>query len=127
MMREMREILLNWDDILEVGQGGPGCGQLYINGRQPKGGWRFLPPALVHEGRVYASTFVPGGFVLCEIDPATLVRRAISPRLDYARLEAVEEGALVYADSFAGDGRGRHPIAPQAARGRWLKLPFGRR
>ena len=55
----MTEPTISWNDILEVGQGGPGCGQLFIDGKQPKGAFRYLPPALVHDGKVFASTFVP--------------------------------------------------------------------
>ena len=108
---------LSWEDVLEVGQGGPGCGLLHINGRQPKGAFRYLPPALAHEGLVYASTFVPGGFVLCAIDPETLVRRPLSPRLTYARLVRVEAGALVYDDAYEGGAEQRFPLAPPAPKG----------
>lgn len=101
---------LSWDDILEVGQGGPGCGLLYIDGRQPKGHFRYLPPALLHDGKVYASTFVPGGFVICAIDPATLVREEVSPRLPYARLEAIDGSDIVYVDHHDGSSTSRHPL-----------------
>jgi hypothetical protein len=103
---------LSWEDVLEVGQGGPGCGLLHINGRQPKGAFRYLPPAIEHEGHVYASTFVPGGFELCVIDPVTLVRRPISRRLPYARLVRVEEGGLVYVDAFVQGQECRWELAP---------------
>ena len=117
---------LSWDDILEVGQGGPGCGLLSIDGRQPKGHFRYLPPALVHDGKVYASTFVPGGFVLCAIDPVTLVREEVSPRLPYARIEAIEGDAIVYVDRHDGSSVARHPLArPQSVRRRLTAL-FGK-
>lgn len=103
---------IDWNDVLEVGQGGPGCGLLHINGRQPKGGYRYLPPALEHEGKVYASSFVPGGFIVCEIDCTTMVRREISPRLPYARLERIEDGGIVYVDRYDGDSTSRLEIAP---------------
>ena len=96
----MAEPTISWNDVLEVGQGGPGCGQLFIDGKQPKGAFRYLPPALFHDGHVYASTFVPGGFIVCEIDPATLVRREVTDRLPYARLEAID-----------GDYMGSHWLA----------------
>lgn len=102
---------VSWDDILEVGQGGPGCGRLYVNGRQPKGNFRYLPPAIAHDGRVYASTFVSGGFIICAIDPATHARTEISPRLPYARLEAIEDGAIVYTDHYEGGSVSRLAIA----------------
>lgn len=101
---------LSWDDILEVGQGGPGCGLLYIDGRQPKGHFRYLPPAIAHGGKVYASSFVPGGFMLCSIDPATLVRTELSPRLPYARIEAIDGDDIVYVDHFEGNSTTRHPL-----------------
>lgn len=107
----MTEPTISWNDILEVGQGGPGCGQLYINGKQPKGAFRYLPPALYHDGKVYASTFVPGGFIVAEIDPVTLVRREVTARLPYARLEAIEDGAIVYVDRYEGGSTNRLEIA----------------
>lgn len=116
---------LAWEDVLEVGHGGPGCGLLHINGRQPKGAFRYLPPAIAHEGRVYASTFVPGGFELCVIDPDTLARRALSPRLPYARLERIEDGALIYVDAFAGGRECRWELAAPKAGGLFGRL-FGR-
>lgn len=108
---------LTWEDVLEVGQGGPGCGLLHINGRQPKGAFRYLPPAIEHEGLVYAATFVPGGFELCVIDPESLVRRPLSHRLDYARLVRVEPEALVYVDAYADGEECRWPLAPAAPGG----------
>jgi len=107
----MSEPTISWDDILEVGQGGPGCGQLFINGKQPKGAFRYLPPALYHDGHVYASTFVHGGFVVAEIDPGTLVRRAVTERLPYARLAAIEGEEIVYYDHFEGDSVSRVAIS----------------
>lgn len=101
---------LSWDDVLEVGQGGPGCGLLYIDGRQPKGHFRYLPPALLHDGRVYASTFVPGGFILCAIDPATLNREEISARLPYAKLVSIDGDELTYIDHHEGISTARHPL-----------------
>lgn len=106
----MTDDRIRWDDILEVGKGGPGCGLLHIDGRQPRGNYRYLPPALVHDGMVYASSFVSGGFVICAIDPETLVRREISPRIPYARLKAVEGGAIIYADHHLDDSESRLAI-----------------
>lgn len=103
----MAEVSISWDDVLEVGQGGPGCGRLYINGRQPKGNFRYLPPALLHEDKVYASTFVPGGFIVCAIDPETGVRTEVTPRLPYARLEAIEGGEIVFVDHHNGASTSR--------------------
>ncbi|OYY89910.1 MAG: hypothetical protein B7Y45_10130 [Sphingomonas sp. 28-66-16] len=107
----MTEPTIDWKDILEVGLGGPGCGQLYIDGKQPKGAYRYLPPALIHEGKVYASTFVPGGFILCVIDPASLTRQELSAKLPYARLQAIEDGEIVYVDRHDGDSVSRLPLA----------------
>lgn len=125
----MSEPTISWDDILEVGQGGPGCGQLFINGKQPKGAFRYLPPALCHDGHVYASTFVPGGFVIAEIDPVTLVRREVTARLPYARLDSIDGDEIVYFDHFEGDGLARVAIAQPAASTpkRFMARLFGRR
>lgn len=123
----MTEPTISWNDILEVGQGGPGCGQLFIDGKQPKGAFRYLPPALVHDGKVFASTFVPGGFIVCEIDPVTLVRREVTARLPYARLEAIDGDEIVYVDHFGGDSISRiaiHRPQPFIAR---LTGRFGKR
>ncbi|MBX9885193.1 MAG: hypothetical protein K2X68_09490 [Novosphingobium sp.] len=123
----MAEPTISWNDILEVGQGGPGCGQLYIDGKQPKGAFRYLPPALFHDGKVYASTFVPGGFIVAEIDPVTLVRREVTARLPYARLEAIEDGEIVYVDRHGSDSIARvaiHRPQPFIAR---LAGRFGKR
>lgn len=123
----MTEPTISWNDILEVGQGGPGCGQLFIDGKQPKGAFRYLPPALVHDGKVFASTFVPGGFIVCEIDPVTLVRREVTARLPYARLEAIDGDEIVYVDHFGGDSISRiaiHRPQPFLAR---LTGRFGKR
>ncbi len=109
----MSDDRISWNDILEVGKGGPGCGLLHIDGREPRGNYRYLPPALMHDGTVYASSFVSGGFVICAVDPVTLVRREISPRLPYARLKAVEGGAIIYADHHSGESEGRLSIVPQ--------------
>ncbi len=102
---------LSWDDILEVGQGGPGCGRLYIDGRQPKGNFRYLPPAMLHDGKVYASTFVSGGFIICVVDPVTHARTELSPRLPYARLEEIVDGEIVYVDRYDGSSVSRLAIA----------------
>lgn len=109
----MAEHAITWEDILEVGQGGPGCGLLHIDGRQPKGNFRYLPPAIEHHGKVYASTFVPGGFIVCAIDPVTMARQEVSPRLPYARLQAVEDGEIVYVDRHDGDSVSRMTLAPK--------------
>ncbi|MFM9829764.1 MAG: hypothetical protein ACKVOB_13645, partial [Sphingomonas sp.] len=94
----MTEPTISWEDVLEVGAGGPGCGRLLIDGRQPKGGYRYLPPAICHDGQVYASTFVPGGFIVCAIDPAKLTRHEMTGRLPYVRLHAVDDTCLIYFD-----------------------------
>lgn len=120
----MSEPTISWDDILEVGQGGPGCGQLFINGKQPKGAFRYLPPAVLHDGHVYASTFVPGGFVVAEIDPDTLVRRAVTKRLPYARLAAIEGDEIIYYDHFERDSVSRVAIAHPKP---FMARLFGRR
>jgi len=126
-MTGMATRTISWNDVLEVGQGGPGCGLLQIDGRLPKGGYRYLPPAMEHDGIVYASCFVPGGFVLCAIDPATMVRRPISDRLRYARIVGIEAGEIVYADDYHGDSTARHPISrPQPFIAR-LAARFGKR
>ncbi len=123
----MAEPTISWNDILEVGQGGPGCGQLFVNGKQPKGAFRYLPPALVHDGHVYASTFVPGGFIVCEIDPDTLARREVTARLPYARLQAIEGDDIVYVDRHDGDSVSRVTIRrPQPFLAR-LTGRFGKR
>ena len=109
----MTDDRISWNDILEVGRGGPGCGLLHIDGREPRGNYRYLPPALWHEDTVYASSFVSGGFVICTIDPVTLVRKEISPRLPYARLKSVEDGAVIYADHHADDSESRLTITPR--------------
>ncbi len=114
MTNDGAEPSLSWDDILEVGQGGPGCGRLYVNGRQPKGNFRYLPPAMAHAGKVYASTFVSGGFIICAIDPVTHAREELSPRLPYARLESIEDGAIVYVDRYDGGSVNRLAIAGKA-------------
>ncbi|WP_374146826.1 hypothetical protein [Sphingomonas sp. 28-63-12] len=107
---------VNWDDILEVGLGGPGCGLLKIDGREPRGNYRYLPPALFHDGKVYASSFVSGGFMICVIDPESLVRQELSRRLPYARLKAIEAGEIVYFDHHSGDSESRLPITPRTPR-----------
>lgn len=120
----MTEPSIAWEDVLEVGAGGPGCGRLLINGRQPKGGYRYLPPAICHAGQVYASTFVPGGFIVCAIDPETLSRTEMTARLPYVRLHAVDETCLVYFDRHDADTLDRVPLRrKQGALGRL----FGRR
>ena len=108
----MTDDRISWNDILEVGRGGPGCGLLHIDGREPRGNYRYLPPALWHEDTVYASSFVSGGFVICTIDPVTLVRKEISTRLPYARLKSVEDGAVIYADHHVDDTESRLEIKP---------------
>lgn len=108
----MTDDRISWNDILEVGRGGPGCGLLHIDGREPRGNYRYLPPALWHEDTIYASSFVSGGFVICTIDPVTLVRKEISPRLPYARLKSVEDGAVIYADHHVDDTESRLEIKP---------------
>jgi len=118
---------ISWRDILEVGQGGPGCGLLHIDGRQPKGGFRYLPPAVEHEDRVYASSFVSGGFVACEIDPVTLARRALMQRVNYCRVVGVEDGQLVYVDTPKGDTVSRIAIAPKPRLLAKLSARFGKR
>lgn len=123
----MAEPTISWNDILEVGQGGPGCGQLFIDGRQPKGAFRYLPPALVHDGKVYASTFVPGGFIVCEIDPVTLVRREVTARLPYARLEAVDGDGIAYVDHHDGNSIARVAIRRPQSFGARLAGLFGKR
>lgn len=125
--RVMTDERLNWDDILEVGRGGPGCGLLKIDGREPRGSYRYLPPALFHEGKVYASSFVSGGFMICIIDPETLVRQEISPRLPYARLKAIENGEVVYFDHHSGDSESRLAITPQKPALRSLAARLRRR
>ena len=110
-------------------KGGPDCGLLHINDRQPEGAFHYRPPALAHEGLVYASTFVPRGFVLCVIDPETLVRRPLSPRLNYARVVRVEASALVYDDAYEGAAELRFPLepaAPDGLLGRLATRPKGR-
>ncbi|MBA4047342.1 MAG: hypothetical protein C0476_02230 [Sphingomonas sp.] len=124
----MSEPTISWDDILEVGQGGPGCGQLFVNGKQPKGAFRYLPPALYHDGHVYASTFVPGGFIVCEIDPVTLARREVTARLPYARLEAIDGDEIVYFDHFERDSVSRVAIArPRPVTSPLIARLFGKR
>lgn len=109
----MTEPVVTWDDILEVGQGGPGCGLLHIDGKQPRGNYRYLPPALVHDGKVYASTFVSGGFIICAVDPVTLVRQELSKRIPYARLKSVEDGRITYFDHHADDSESVLEIVPK--------------
>ncbi len=99
----MTEPTITWEDVLEVGAGGPGCGRLLINGRQPKGGYRYLPPAIYHDGHVYASTFVPGGFIVCAVDPERLTRQEMTGRLPYVRLHMIDDTCLVYFDRHDAD------------------------
>lgn len=123
----MTDHTISWNDILEVGQGGPGCGLLHIDGRQPRGNFRYLPPAIEHDGQVYASTFVPGGFIVCAIDPVTLIRQEVSPRLPYARLKAIEDGEIVYFDRHDGDHENRLALAPKVPFFARVKARLGRR
>lgn len=109
----MSERVISWDDVLEVGQGGPGCGLLHIDGKQPRGNYRYLPPALLHDGKVYASTFVSGGFIICAIDPDTLVRQELSKRIPYAKLKAVEDGRVVYFDHNGSESESVLEIVPK--------------
>ncbi|MFA5990167.1 MAG: hypothetical protein WC803_11270 [Sphingomonas sp.] len=103
----MSEPIIAWEDVLPVGKGGPGCGLLTINGKQPPGAYRYLPPALFHGGMVYASTFVPNGFVVCAINPQTLARVEMSGRIAYVRLRAIEGDVLDYFDTHGGDTTNR--------------------
>ncbi len=114
----MSELEISWTDVLPVGKGGPGCGLLHINGREPKGNFRYLPPAIAHEGKVYASTFVPRGFIVCAIDPETLARTELSPRLDYCRIKEVDGGCLIYYDRHDSDSESRIPLAAPRS---WLQ------
>ncbi len=109
----MSERVISWDDVLEVGQGGPGCGLLHIDGKQPRGNYRYLPPALLHDGKVYASTFVSGGFIICAIDPDTLVRQELSKRIPYAKLKAVEDHRVVYYDHHTGESVSTLEVVPK--------------
>lgn len=109
----MTERVLSWEDVLEVGQGGPGCGLLHIDGKQPRGNYRYLPPALLHDGKVYASTFVSGGFIICSIDPDTLVRQELSKRIPYAKLKAVEDNHVVYYDHHSCESVSTLEIVPK--------------
>ena len=123
----MTEPMISWDDVLEVGQGGPGCGRLYIDGRQPKGNYRYLPPALFHEGKIFASTFVPGGFIVCAIDPVTHARQEVSARLPYARLKAIEGDEIVFFDRHDGDSEGRTAMTMRTGLLTKLAGGFGKR
>ncbi len=120
----MTDRKISWNDVLEVGQGGPGCGLLHIDGKQPRGNYRYLPPALMHDGKVYASTFVSGGFVICAIDPDTLVRTELSKRIPYARLKSVEDGRITYFDHHEGDSESVLEVAPKSG---WLARLAARR
>lgn len=91
---------ISFSCLMEVGQGGPLAGKLYINSNLVGSNLLFGGPFLVGENKLYAPLFVTkfcvSGFRLCQIDLDTLQYSLLSKVKPLIYLDHIENGKAFF-------------------------------
>ncbi|MET6997057.1 hypothetical protein [Chitinophaga defluvii] len=95
--------LLSFDNLLEIGQGGPVVGDLFINGKQIAG-YRFGGPFICDEDYIYIPAYNNRlfnlGFKLAMIDRASLNVKLVGPSLSLIFLEKIQNNRVFYFEDI---------------------------
>jgi hypothetical protein len=86
--------------LMELCQGGPEVGDLFVNGRHIGGDSRFGGPLIHHAGAIYVpvftKSFFSSGFTLARVELASGKVSLIGKRRNLIYLDRIENGIVYY-------------------------------
>jgi len=91
---------IKYSDLMEICQGGPEIGKLWVNNRPVSDSLRFGGPLVYSSGFIYAPVFARGfvssGFILAIINATTLKVEKIGRKLPLIFLDRIEGNHIYF-------------------------------
>ena len=103
LKKSLNNVNVTYSNLIEICQGGPAIGELYINGDLVKG-YNFGGPCLI-EGNfvcvpVFVSKLFKRGFKIARIHASTLDISIIGERKDLIFLDKIENGKIYFFENI---------------------------